>query len=184
MLRNLVILFIFCASACFPLKGWAGGEVHAGICVVGSVSDPQEKLAYASVFLLQDGIFRYGTHTDHNGNFELHEVEPGKYSLVVSWAGVIQYERGEFMIPEGSNFILDIVVPELLVPESAEIASEMRREKRGLHIALPEWLRNLDRRTDGTRPIALLAALIIREEPKGRGLKSWVYRKLVVGLGG
>lgn len=148
-----------------------------GICVNGSVSDTQEKLAYASVFLLENGIFRYGAHTDLKGNFVLHDVEPGQYSLVVSWAGLIQLERAEFSIPDGSNYILDIVIPQLEVPASAEIAETMEKApatkpgKKGW----PSWLRR-NRRTADSSPGGWLAHAKNRIAEEG-GMWNWVTKR-------
>lgn len=130
----------------FRLSGSLHGQ-STKVCINGSVGTAEEKLSYASVFLLQDGIFLNGTHTDLKGNFVIHDIAPGKYSLVVSWAGIIQMEKPEFVIPEAANYILDIELPEILMPEESEIAaSNASEDSKKKTITFPSQISSLNMR--------------------------------------
>jgi len=89
------------------------GEINE-LSLSGSISDKQTKdgIIFGNIHLYEQGELVLGTMSDMNGNFILPKVEPGQYTLRVSYVGYQEYER---IIDLGENTILDIDLEQGLI---------------------------------------------------------------------
>ena len=73
----------------FPLGTQSLQAQTNSLILSGSVINKQdkEKLAFASIVVMQQGRFITGTTSDYAGNFKLNKLKPGQYQLKVSFVG-------------------------------------------------------------------------------------------------
>jgi hypothetical protein len=62
--------------------------------IYGRVTDDQGKpLDYASVQAFEGGILKGGSKTDENGNYKIKPLQPGRYTVKVTYLGYVSEER-------------------------------------------------------------------------------------------
>ncbi len=81
--------------------------------IVGKVIDSQTGESLIGVNVVIEGTIK-GTATDIDGSFSLRNIEPGTYTLVVSYLSFATQTITDVVVEEGKTVILDIV----LQPES------------------------------------------------------------------
>lgn len=94
MFGNCFFVLLLLISPCFQLLGQEQKEDKT-IVLQGTVLDTQTKetLSYAAIQLSSENKVIYGAITDTNGQFKLHNLPIGNYTLVISYLGYDRWEQ-------------------------------------------------------------------------------------------
>lgn len=81
----------------------------------GKVTDKKTRsaLEYATVVLKKEGIVKTSTASDDNGNYYLKTIDPGEYSIEVTYVGYKKYVANMVKVTSGSITFWNIEVEEL-----------------------------------------------------------------------
>ena len=104
LLKSFSLLFVFYLNTLLAQTASIKGTV------IDSVS--KDILQGANIILIGSG---FGTATEKEGKFTLHNIPPGKYSVKVSFVG---YKAKEFEVILTANRTLEILIK--LIPVSVE----------------------------------------------------------------
>lgn len=132
MLR--LIFISISISVLLPVQLAYGLPIYDTFEIKGQVIDAETGLPLPGVNLFLDQTQK-GTATDRNGNFEIRNIVPGNYTLVISMVGY-EIEHQSISIPFSESQPLFISLTPI-VTELPEIV--VKAEKSG------RWLRNLKR---------------------------------------
>lgn len=90
------------------------GIITAQTSLGGKVTEEEsgEAISFANVVLLQNGVFRQGVTTDLDGNYNFSNVDPGTYSVEVSYTGYPTVRIEDVSVLGGKFNSLDIVMDE------------------------------------------------------------------------
>lgn len=98
----ITLLLLFIATVLTGQKGNLFGNVTDG--------ETDDALLFAAVVLYQEGVFKTGTQTDFDGNYNFKSLDEGNYDLEVYSFGYDTFRVSGVMIPAGGNILLDIEV--------------------------------------------------------------------------
>ena len=80
----------------------------------GKVTDKKTRsaLEYATVVLKKEGIVKTSTASDDNGNYYMKTIDPGEYSIEVTYVGYKKYVANKIKVTSGSITFWNIEVEE------------------------------------------------------------------------
>ncbi|RME99370.1 MAG: DUF3520 domain-containing protein [Bacteroidetes bacterium] len=69
-----------------------------------------EPVLFASVALYQDGVFKTGTETDFDGNYQFVNLDPGTYAIEVKYTGFETWRMDAIPLMEGKMHRVDVTL--------------------------------------------------------------------------
>lgn len=109
------------------LGSFLGASAQLGK-VYGTVTEGDGEPAIgASVRLLRDGTPTVGAQSDADGNYTIYNVEPGSYTVEISYAGKITAVKGTLDV-SGDYIALDLVANEIVIDDGKAIVEHLENQ--------------------------------------------------------
>ncbi|MBL7765338.1 MAG: TonB-dependent receptor [Chitinophagaceae bacterium] len=106
MIKTLRLLAVF-----LMLTQIALGQASNAGEIYGRVTDEAKKgLDFATVRAFQGGVLKGGSNTDENGNFKIKPLSPGRYDIIVSYAGYVGQELKGVIVGNDQRVQQDFVL--------------------------------------------------------------------------
>lgn len=90
------------------ISGTAIGQSIVGEITGKITNEKNEPLDFASVVAMQGGIVKAGSKTDLNGNYKIKALEPGMYTLKVTYLGYPAYEIKDVQVTPNGKKVQDV----------------------------------------------------------------------------